>query len=278
MEINTFHSKEFENKNYLIIGAANGMGKTLAQDLAENKANLFLIDIDPNLKKLSETLNKKTQCKDYMGSLAEYEQVSDELLKMVANEKFDGIVYFIRGKQRYQFADLDEQKWKDDFSLNVESLMHIVHRLWKIKKINNKASILFLSSVCSQFAGGESLSYHMSKSALESMCRYLAVELGGHSIRVNTLQLGFIVKDEHKEKFYSEENQNYRAWAEKVHPLKRVGHNEDVIGPIKFFLSKASAFITGQILCVDGGLTVQEHSTLARNIINDQNGQHGTKI
>ena len=265
-------NKEFRNKNYLLIGAANGMGETLARDLAESKANLFLTDIDKNLKTLCATLNKKTRCKGTIADIRHYPKFADSVIDMIADNGFDGIVYFIRGRQRYPYVDLDEEKWKDDFCLNIESLMHIIHRLWIKKKINKNASIVFLSSVCTMYgSSAESLSYLMSKSALESMCRYLAAEMGPGHVRVNTLQLGFIVKDEHKELFYSKDNGAYRSWAETVQPLRRVGHNKDVVGPIKFFLSEESSFITGQILCVDGGLTIQEPSNLVHNFLRAQN-------
>ena len=117
----------------------------------------------------------------------------------------------------------------------------------------------------------------MSKSALESMCRYLAAEMGPDQIRVNTIQLGHIVKDNHKEMFYSRPNREYRSWAQRVHPLRRVGHNTDVTGPIKFFLSRESAFITGQVLCVDGGLTIQEPAQMILSFLQSQKGKHGTR-
>lgn len=268
---------EMENKNYLLIGAANGMGATLACDLAECKANLFLIDVDEKLKTLCARLSAKTKCEGYICDLRNYAKVADYLKEKMGDKGFDGIVYFTRGRQTYDYVDLDESKWKDDLRLNVESLTYILHQLWVKKLINKNASIVFLTSVCTKYGGPQSLSYIMSKAALESMCRCLAVEMGPSNIRVNTLQLGFIVKDEHKERFYSKDNHDYRFWAQRVHPLRRVGHDEDVIGPIKFLLSKWASFITGQIICVDGGLTIQEPSSLVKNFMNAKNESHDAK-
>jgi len=262
--------KEFKNKNYLLIGAANGLGKATACKLAESGAVLFLADIDPKLNALCKILNKKTKCTSHVCDLLDYDKAADGLIRMMGKEAIDGVVYFTRGREKYSFAQLNKKKWQGDFRLSVESAMFIIHRLWTKKKIRKNASIVFLSSVCARLTGSESLAYHMAKSALESMCRYLAVEMGPANIRVNTLELGFLIKDEHKEKFYSKNNEKYRFWAERMQPLRRVSHCEDIIGPIKFFLSQDSSFITGQVLCVDGGSTIQEQSKLVRDFVKAQ--------
>ncbi len=258
---------DFKNKKILILGAASGYGHSLAKSLAQAGAQLFLLDHNSAVNTLRKSLAQKTSC---AAAVVDFRAI-DALLKQLdvwfSKKKIDGLVYFTRGRQRYSFADLDGSSWEEDFRLSVFAAMEVVHYLWKRQRFEREASLVFLSSVCAQFSGSESLSYNMSKSALESMCRYLAVELGGKQIRVNSLQLGFIVKDEHKGKFYSAQNAAYRRWAQGVHPLGRVGHNEDVVGPLLFLLSSASAFISGQTICVDGGLSIQEQSHLVKRFM-----------
>ena len=261
--------KEFKKKNYLLVGAANGLGNALAGELAQSGANLFLVDIDKKLEVLCRTLAKKTKCRGYICDVLDHERAADHLVKLIGREGFDGVIYFPRGRQRYSLSEMDEEKWQKDFGLTVHSLMHLVHRLWKKRKINDRASLVFLSSVCAKLSGSESLSYHMSKSALESMGRYLANELGSSHIRVNTLQLGIFIRDQDQKRFYAKGNEAYRAWIEGVQPLKRVGHLKDITGPIKFLLSDESAYISGQVLCVDGGMTIQEPSHLVRNFLDN---------
>jgi len=261
----------FKNKNYVIIGAANGFGKSLACDLADKKANLFLFDIDKSLKKLCQDLSKKTKCKGNTFDLINYHEAAEKIIKMLGPQGFDGFVYFPRGRQKYPYSYLNEERFRNDLSLNVESLMYIFHKLWKKKKVNKNASVVFISSVTANYIGSESISYSMSKSALESMCRYLAVEFGPKNhIRINSVQLGYIVKDEFKEKFYSENNKDYKFWAQRIQPLRRVGHNKDVVDPIKFLLSDAASFMTGQVLVIDGGLSIQEHGYLVREFMRDK--------
>lgn len=96
------------------------------------------------------------------------------------------------------------------------------------------------------------LPYAMSKFGLQGMTRGLALEWGRHGIRVNSLAPGFILTDLTK-KLWSDPTM--QAWNEANAPLGRLGQPEDMIGTAVFLASKASAFMTGQTLYVDGGFS-----------------------
>ena len=105
---------------------------------SDEKANLFLYDIDERLKDLCQNLSKKTKCKGNTLNLINYFEAAEKIIKILGTNGVDGFVYFPRGRQRYPYADLNEKKYKDDVSINVESLMYIVHQLWKKKKMKRK--------------------------------------------------------------------------------------------------------------------------------------------
>ena len=73
----------FKNKNYVILGAANGYGMSLAFDLADRKANLFLLDIDNKLIKLCRDLSKKTKCQCITLDIKNYNETTESLIKMM---------------------------------------------------------------------------------------------------------------------------------------------------------------------------------------------------
>jgi len=79
-------------------------------------------------------------------------------------------------------------------------------------------------------------------------------------MRCNSVQVGWLIKDEHIDRFNSQENTAYRESAAAVHPLRRIGNSNDLVNAILFLGSDRASFITGQVLCIDGGISIQEHS------------------
>lgn len=94
--------------------------------------------------------------------------------------------------------------------------------------------------------------YAASKAALGHMTRSLAMEWGARGVRVNAIAPGFILTDLTK-KLWSHEKM--QAWGLRNTPLRRLGAPDDMIGTAIFLASEASAFMTGQVLFVDGGFT-----------------------
>jgi NAD(P)-dependent dehydrogenase (short-subunit alcohol dehydrogenase family) len=96
------------------------------------------------------------------------------------------------------------------------------------------------------------LPYAMSKFGMQGMTRGLALEWGRHGVRVNSLAPGFILTDLTR-KLWSDPDM--QAWNEANAPLGRLGQPEDMVGTAIFLASRASAFMTGQTLYVDGGFS-----------------------
>jgi NAD(P)-dependent dehydrogenase (short-subunit alcohol dehydrogenase family) len=94
--------------------------------------------------------------------------------------------------------------------------------------------------------------YAASKHALEGMTKSMAIEWGPHGIRVNTLCPTFIRTPLTEQTF---QNPERRAWIESKIKLGRVGTLQDIMGPVLFLASDASALVTGTALLVDGGWT-----------------------
>jgi NAD(P)-dependent dehydrogenase (short-subunit alcohol dehydrogenase family) len=94
--------------------------------------------------------------------------------------------------------------------------------------------------------------YAMSKAGIAHMTRSLALEWGPSGVRVNAIAPGFILTDLTR-KLWSDETM--RAWGESNTPQRRLGTPQDCVGAALFLASSASAFITGQIIYVDGGFT-----------------------
>lgn len=244
----------FKGKKILLVGGAQGFGASLAERLLAQGADIHIMDLSPLREDIVRAKLQKVDLRDLSATITALEAIT-------AQGQLDGLVYLTRGRERYPLSDHSMVRLKADFQLNLDMFLEIITHATHQQALAKHASVVTVSSVCGDLVGSESLSYHASKAALESATKYLAVNIG-NGVRVNCVRLGFIVKDEHQEKFQSAGNRAYREWAEGVHPLARVGSNEDIIGPIRFLLSSESRFITGQTLTIDGGLSLQEQSFL----------------
>ncbi len=94
--------------------------------------------------------------------------------------------------------------------------------------------------------------YAMSKSGLGSMTRGLALEWGKYGVRINGLAPGFILTDLTNELWSSS---TLQSWHKATSPIKRLGHVDDLIGTAVFLASPGAAYITGQVIRVDGGIS-----------------------
>src|SRR5262249_20254280 len=94
------------------------------------------------------------------------------------------------------------------------------------------------------------LPYAVSKAGLGHMTKSLALEWGPRGIRVNAIAPGFILTDLNRTMW---EQPEMKDWGRTNTPLRRIGHPADLVGTALFLASEASAFMTGQVLYVDGG-------------------------
>ena len=108
-------------------------------------------------------------------------------------------------------------------------------------------SIVNISSISSSSVSDESSSYHLEKSGLEGLTRYLAVHGGGPFKRLP----GFILQNRYEDRFLNKENERYRK-LKVTHPLKRIGKEDDVASAVIFLASCAARFITGEVLHING--------------------------
>lgn len=116
-------------------------------------------------------------------------------------------------------------------------------------------SIIIVSSIGGNQGSATLAVYGMSKAADFSLAKSLAIEHGPRGIRANCIAPGLIRTDFSRELWQNEE---LLARVEKVTPVRRIGEPDDIGGVAVFLASRAAAYITGQTLVVDGGLTVKE--------------------
>jgi NAD(P)-dependent dehydrogenase (short-subunit alcohol dehydrogenase family) len=227
------------NKKILITGASSGIGRQIAIDCAINNASIFIC-----ARRKSELNNVLSLFNSSNENFAFQVDLTKEmdLDQMISNLPIlDGIV-LNAGLISYRPISLINYKSiKDVFSINFDANVILIQKLLKLKKINNNASIVFISSISSHFGINGTALYAASKAALNSFSKVLASELSDKGIRSNTISPGLIGEDNLC-------NQSY--------PLG-LGKVADVSNQAIYLLSNNSRWITGSDFLLDGGYSLK---------------------
>lgn len=167
------------------------------------------------------------------------------------NQEIDGLVYFPGTINLKPFARLTQNEFINDFQINSLGAVAFVQAYLNNLKKSPSGSIVFLSSV----AAGIGLPFHssisMAKGAVEGLTKALAAELAP-AIRVNCIAPS-LVNSPLGEKFINTPEKMEQM--KKRNPLQKVGNPIDVANAIVFLLTEKSAWVSGQVLAVDGGMS-----------------------
>ncbi len=164
---------------------------------------------------------------------------------------FDGLVYFPGTINLKPFNRISEEDFLTEYKLNALGAVSVIQKYLANLKSAPSASIVLISTV----AASQGMAYHasisMAKAAIEGLALSLAAELAPH-IRVNVVAPSLTQTPLAEKLINSPEK---KEASDKRHPLKRIGQPEDIANAISFLLGEEAAWMTGQILHVDGGMS-----------------------
>lgn len=254
-------NNEFVGKHIVVVGANCEIGRLAAESFLDFGAKVSVVDIDPVLSEWSNQKSKINSCH----ILDVNDELDLEKLVQDLGPSVSGLIYLPRARNHPSLSELTEENFLDDMRIGLLGAILTSRALFTLMSKNRMHDpfILFMSSVLSRMvSNNESVGYHIAKAGIEHLARYFASEFGVHGIRVNAISPGWLVKDQHKELFYSEENSDYRHSVELTHLLNPIGSIEDIVDAMLFLGSKRSKFITGQTINVDGGLGIKEPGSM----------------
>lgn len=227
-----------QGRNILIIGASSGIGHALALSLQSQGATLFTAG-----RRQPEGLQSTHMTWDVASTSAA------EALNQLP-DTLHGLVYAPGTINLKPFQRLDIQDYRNDLEVNVLGAVAAIQAAYPALKKSKSASVVLFSTVAAKLGMGLHSSVSVAKSAVEGLTKALAAEFSPFNIRVNAIApsltdtplAGFLL------------NGDKREAANKRHPLNRVGTAEDIAGMAAYLLSDGGAWITGQIIGVDGGM------------------------
>jgi NAD(P)-dependent dehydrogenase (short-subunit alcohol dehydrogenase family) len=255
MNINPF---SLEGKTILITGASSGIGRQCSISCSEMGATVILIG--RNEDRLKETLQLMTEPEKhllYRVDLTEFELIETAINEIVGKVgKIDGVVNSAGISTTLPVRMVTPKKMEEFFQPNVYGAINLTRLVTRKAFFSEKGgSIIFISSVMGIVGEVAKSLYSMTKGALISGSRSLALEFADRKIRVNCTSPGVVMTPMAQNAIYNRDEDSLNKVAA-LHPLG-LGSPEDVANTCIFLLSDASKWITGTNVVVDGGYTAR---------------------
>jgi len=152
--------------------------------------------------------------------------------------------------------------WGGEYSVSLRATQILIDRYSaQSSHVHGRSIVIITSPAATKVALEQPLSYHIAKAGLSQIVRYYAVALGPLGIRVNAVQPAIVFKSR-AAAYYAQHPELVQLY-QGITPLGRMGTPADIAGAVMFLCSQAADFITGQILVVDGGLSLHEGASLS---------------
>jgi NAD(P)-dependent dehydrogenase (short-subunit alcohol dehydrogenase family) len=240
--------QDLARKKILITGATSGIGEGLANILSNLGCELYITGRDEGkLAALKDRLENVTCIKADFCKTGDIENLANSI------DELDGIVNSAGIVRPFPIKFINQKQINKLFDINYTGPVNLVSLLFKQKKINKGASLVFMSSISSKFPHKGGALYSGSKAAINSYSKTIALEYADKKIRSNVI-LAAMVKTplfDEAERAVSKELMDKHG---EQYPLG-FGEVEDISNACVFLLSNASKWITGTELVMDGGLT-----------------------
>jgi 3-oxoacyl-[acyl-carrier protein] reductase len=243
---------DFRGRTLVLTGANGGIGREVAKLFGQAGANLVLADVNVNDLEtfVSAHLGSASQRVVMLGVDSTRVEDVDALIALAVSH-FGGIDFLVPSAGIYlaqPFAQMTDEQWHRTISVNLDGVFYVTRRA--ANHLSQNSSIVNLSSMAAHRGAFYNAHYSASKGALISLTRSLARELGPKT-RVNAVSPGIIDTP-----MASDLIKTRGADSIAQTPLKRLGTPAEIASVIGFLCSDAAAFITGEVIHVNGGLHI----------------------
>lgn len=245
--------KLLEGKTALVTGASKGIGRKIAEKFAEHGANVaftYLSSVEKGEALEQELQSFGTKVKGYRSDASKFDEAEKLINDIVADFGALDIVVNNAGITKDGLLmRMSEENWDEVINVNLKSVFNVSKAASKVMMKARKGSIINMSSVVGVQGNAGQANYAASKAGIIGFSKSLAKELGSRNIRTNVIAPGFI----RTEMTDVLDPKVVQGWEDGI-PLKRAGETEDVANACVFLASDMSAYVTGQVLSVCGGM------------------------
>lgn len=244
---------DLTDKIAIVTGASRGLGKAMATGLARAGANVVVADI----LDVNETVEEiKKLGREAVGIKVDVSKKEDvERMVQQTIEKFGKVDILVNNAGIFRMAPAEtmkEEDWDKVIAVNLKGQFLCAQEVGKRMIKQKSGKIINMASVAGKLAFAQSAAYNASKAGVILMTKTLAAEWGKYNIQVNAVCPG-VFATPMTEDFLKDKN--FLQMIKRRVPLARYGEPEELIGAAIFLSSKASDYMTGHELVIDGGWT-----------------------
>ncbi len=245
--------KLLEGKIALITGASRGIGKGIAEKFAKEGASIaftFLSSVEKGKALEDELAAFGVKAKGYKSDAADFKSAEELVNQVIADFGALHIVVNNAGITRDNLLmRMTEESWDEVMNTNLKSVFNITKAVQRQMLKQRYGSIINMSSVVGVNGNAGQANYAASKAGINGFTKSIAKELGSRNIRCNAIAPGFI----ETEMTAALDQAVVQSWRDGI-PLKRGGTPDDVANAALFLASDMSAYVTGQVINVCGGM------------------------
>lgn len=248
-----------KGKTAIITGGAQGIGKAISLRLAGDGANIGILDIK---KEVAQDTAQEIRALDVKAMAIECDTTDYGKVKeavMTVHRACGSIDILINNtgidRSKY-FVDTDESLWEQIINVNYKSFLIASHVCIPIMMEQKSGNIVSLGSDAGRIGNPGEVLYCGTKAAIMSSSKALAKELARFGIRVNAVSPGPVQTELWDSLHEGEKGKKVTEAVTRAIPLRRLGTPEDVADVVAFFVSDDARYLTGQVLSIDGGLTM----------------------
>lgn len=246
--------KLLENKVAVVTGAGRGIGESIARRLAGEGAAIAVCDVMlANAQEVAASLAKSgTKSSAYAVNVTDSKQVKEVCDKIVADfGRVDILVNNAGITRDGLLLRMSDEDWDAVLGVNLKGAFLFTRTLGRTMLQQRSGAIVNIASIVGVMGNAGQANYSASKAGLIGFTKTVAKELASRGIRSNAVAPGFI-QTPMTDKLSPEAR---KAQTDFI-ALKRLGLPEDVANVVLFLASDLSSYVTGQVICVDGGLVM----------------------